>query len=349
MNFPLALYGMTLVAAFSTALLALPLWRAWCLRNGLVDDPTARKLHEGRVPLAGGLAVITALMVPSLLGFLALKLPDALARFHPGSPTANAHDASWISIPFLDARTAPLLLHGLQARGVELTAIFTGAMGVLIVGLLDDKLDLRPRAKFAGQFLVALLVASSGARITLFVPSLAFSYVLTILWIVTVINAFNFVDNMNGLCPGLGAIGAFYFALISARSGQYLAALAGFLICGALLGFLPHNFPRATAFLGDSGSHLVGYLLAILAILPHFYTSKHPQVLAVFSPLLILFIPLADLVWVVMFRSFTARSFYVADTNHLSHQLVRLGLSRARAVLLMWFLAGLLGAIALVV
>ena len=217
---------------------------------------------------------------------------------------------------------------------------------MLWVGWLDDKHELRPRAKFAGQLLIAALVAASGARITLFVPSLIFSYAITILWILTVINAFNFMDNMNGLCAGLGAIGAYHFALIAAADGQYLVALIAFLTFGALLGFLPYNFPRARAFLGDSGSHLVGYLLAVLGILPHFYTVRHPRRWAVLIPLLVLAIPLADLVWVVLLRWRIGQPFYQGDTNHLSHRLVRRGLTRTQAVLAIWLAAAALAALA---
>lgn len=346
MNFPIALYLTAVLAAFTTALLALPIWTKWCLRAGLVDDPGDRKLHESRVPLAGGLTIITALIVPALLAVLAIKLQAPHTASETNHPMLDSHGSSLNHIPFLDSDTVALLAHGLTVRGIELFAIFIGAVAMLIVGLLDDKHELKPAAKFAGQLLAAFLVAAAGVRITVFVPSLVFSYFITILWIVTVTNAFNFVDNMNGLCGGLAAIGALYFAMISAMAGQYLVALAAFLSCGALLGFLPYNFPRAKAFLGDSGSHLAGYLLAILAILPHFYTSNHPHALAVLTPLLVLAVPLADLVWVILFRSLTGRPFYVADTNHLSHHLVGLGLSRTRAVLLLWLLAGILGALA---
>ena len=219
---------------------------------------------------------------------------------------------------------------------------------MLIVGLLDDKHELKPAVKFAGQFLIALLVAAAGARITLFVPNIIFSYAVTILWILTVINAFNFMDNMNGLCAGLGAIGALCFALLAALAGQYLVALIAFVTCGALLGFLPYNFPRARAFLGDAGSHLAGYLLAVLAILPHFYSKTNPHALAVLSPLLILAVPLGDLVWVVLLRWKTGKPFYLGDNNHLSHRLVRRGCTRANAVMLIWLLAAILGLLAFI-
>ena len=251
-------------------------------------------------------------------------------------------------LSLFDSGTTDRLSYGLNKRSLELAAIFLGAFGMLIVGLLDDKHELKPSVKFAGQFLIAALVAAAGARITLFVPNIIFSYAITIVWILTLINAFNFMDNMNGLCAGLGAISALCFALLSAFAGQYLVALIAFVTCGALLGFLPYNYPRARAFLGDAGSHLVGYLLAVLAILPHFYSQKNPHALAVLSPLLILAVPLGDMVWVVLLRWKLGKPFYVGDNNHLSHRLVQRGFTRAKAVMLIWLLAAILGALAFV-
>jgi UDP-GlcNAc:undecaprenyl-phosphate GlcNAc-1-phosphate transferase len=326
----LILYLAAFASAFATALATLPLWRKWCLRAGLVDDPGHRKIHDEPVPLAGGLAVITALALPILIGLLAFFILRAG------------------QLSLLDPDTIERLNRGLQKRSLELTVIFLGAFGMMIVGLLDDKHELKPFTKFAGQFFIAALVAAAGARITLFVPNIIFSYAITILWILTVINAFNFMDNMNGLCAGLGAISALCFALLSAFAGQYLVALIAFLTCGALLGFLPYNFPRARAFLGDAGSHLVGYLLAVLAILPHFYSQKNPHALAVLSPLLILAVPLGDMAWVILLRWKLGKPFYIGDNNHLSHRFVQRGLTRTKAVMLIWLLAATIGALAFV-
>jgi len=245
----------------------------------------------------------------------------------------------------LDSYSAFLLKHGLGVRALPLAGIFAGAIGMLVVGILDDRHELSPRWKFIGQLFIAGLVAASGVRITLFIHNQLFSYAITILWILTLINAFNFMDNMNGLCAGLGAIGAWHFALVAAAAGQYLVALIAFATFGALVGFLPWNFPRARAFLGDSGSHLVGYLLAVLAILPHFYTPLHPRRWAVLIPLLVLAVPLGDLVWVVFLRWRIGQPFYQGDNNHLSHRLVRMGWTRARAVLVIWLLAVVVGAL----
>ena len=323
MPFPTNIYLISFVGALSLATLSLPVWRRVCWHWEIVDDPGQRKIHHQPMPLAGGLAVLTALLVPLTLAML------AEAR------------------TFLGDDGAAKLHHGFSVRFAQLAVILAGAMGMTTLGLLDDRFELRPASKFAGQFLVALAVALAGVRITLFVPSVVFSYALTVLWILTLTNAFNFMDNMNGLCAGLGVIGAALFGIAAARTDDYLVASFAFLVSGSLSGFLPWNYPRARAFLGDSGSHLTGYLLAVLAILPHFYSAKHPHRLAVFSPLLILAVPLADLLWVVVLRAKAGRPFYLGDTNHLSHRLVRRGLSPVRAVALIWAVAAALGAMSL--
>jgi UDP-GlcNAc:undecaprenyl-phosphate GlcNAc-1-phosphate transferase len=336
--FPVNVYFAAILSACVTVLAVLPLWRRWCLRTGLVDDPGQRKIHDQPIPLAGGLAVMTGLVVPTLAACMALWWQNAVSAGE-GQFGVNQASSTSARAGLLDSSSVFLLGYGLGRRAIELAGIFAGAFGMLCVGWLDDKCELTPRVKFAGQLLIATLVAASGVRITLFVPSIVFSYALTILWILTVVNAFNFMDNMNGLCAGLGALGAFQFAVLAARDGQYLVALIAFLTFGALLGFLPYNFPRARAFLGDAGSHLVGYLLAVLAILPHFYTARHPRRWAVLIPLLVLALPLVDLVWVVVLRWRIGQPFYQGDTNHLSHRLVRRGLTRTQAVLVIWLAA----------
>lgn len=242
-----------------------------------------------------------------------------------------------------------LLSYGVSKRGGQLGAILAGALGMAIVGMLDDRYELRPAMKFGGQVLIALCVAAAGVRITLFVPSLVFSLAITVLWILTVTNALNFLDNMNGLCAGLGIIGAWACGWSAAVQGQYLVASLAFVACGALLGFLPYNFPKASAFLGDAGSHLVGYLLAVLAILPHFYSRHVQNKWAVLSPLVILAVPLLDMVWVVGLRTKIGQPFWVGDTNHISHRLVRRGFSKTAAVALIWLMAVATSTVALLV
>jgi UDP-GlcNAc:undecaprenyl-phosphate GlcNAc-1-phosphate transferase len=322
MTFPFNFFIAAFAGALATSVLALPLWRKWCLRTNLVDDPGYRKIHGAPVPLAGGFAVLTGILLPLGIGAILLKLG------------------------IVKLSSASAIVHGLDRRATELAVLALGAVAITILGWLDDKHELKALPKFTGQILIAIAVAAACKRITLFVPSVAFSYAVTILWLLTVINAFNFMDNMNGLCAGLGAIGAFLFALIAAAHGEYLVAITGFLMCGALVGFLPWNFPNARAFLGDAGSHLTGYLLAVMAILPHFYTKEEPRPLAVLAPLFVLAIPLLDLAQVSLFRTLNKKPFWIGDTNHLSHRLTRAGLSRTRAVLVLWLIAAIIGAVA---
>jgi UDP-GlcNAc:undecaprenyl-phosphate GlcNAc-1-phosphate transferase len=322
MNFPFNFFAAAFLGAFATSLLALPLWRKWCLRTNLVDDPGHRKIHDAPIPLAGGFAVLTGILLPLVVG------------------------AGLLELGVVKISSAGLIVHGIDRRALELAVLALGAVAITILGWLDDKHELKALPKLIGQILIAIAVASACKRITLFVHSDIFSYAVTILWLLTVINAFNFMDNMNGLCAGLGAIGAFIFALIAAANGEYLVAITGFLMCGALVGFLPWNFPNARAFLGDAGSHLTGYLLAVMAILPHFYTKQNPHPLAVLAPLFVLAIPLIDLAQVVIVRTLNKKPFWIGDTNHLSHRLVRAGLSRTHAVLVIWLVAAIVGAVA---
>ncbi len=322
MNFPFNFFVAAFAGAFLTTLLALPLWRKWCLRTNLVDDPGHRKIHHTPVPLAGGFAVLTGILLPLGIGAILLKLD------------------------IVKLSSAHAIVHGIDRRAIELAVLALGAIAITFLGWLDDKHELKALPKFIGQILIAIAVATACKRITLFVHNDIFSYAVTILWLLTVINAFNFMDNMNGLCAGVGAIGAFLFGVIAAANGEYLVAITGFLMCGALTGFLPWNFPNARAFLGDAGSHLVGYLLAVMAILPHFYTKQNPKPLAVLAPLLVLAVPLLDLAQVSLFRTLNRKPFWIGDTNHLSHRLNRAGLNRTRAVLLLWLIAAAFGALA---
>lgn len=325
MNFPFNVY----VGAFFAALLcsagSFVFWRRVCIRTGHVDDPGHRKIHSAPVPLAGGLTVMTGFFLPIAIGAAALMF------WNPAEPQIHARD---------------LFQYGLSRRGLQLLAVLAGAFGMVVLGWWDDKHELKPLTKFTGQILIALLVAWSGIRITVFIPSELVGYVLTVFWILAITNALNFLDNMNGLCTGLGFIAAWCCAWAAAIQGQYLVATLAFLICGALLGFLPFNFPNAKSFLGDAGSHLVGFLVAVLAILPHFYSQETPHRFAVISPLLILAVPLYDLVTVVLIRWRKGQPFYVGDTNHISHRLTRRGFSKSHAVLLILVVHALLGFVA---
>src|SRR3954469_9465546 len=290
MKFPETLYaGGFLVAAVITAVL-MPISIRVSRELGFVDEPGERKIHGDSISLGGGIAVFC--------GALCTLTIAALILF----------------TNFFDASSYERLQYGMIHRAGQVGVIFSGAVAMLCLGLLDDRYELSPGIKLFGQFVVAFLVAASGIRITLFIPSIVFSYAATVLWIVTLVNAFNFMDNMNGLCGGLTAIAAVFFGIAAGLGGDYLVGGLAFVFAGAFCGFLPYNFPNAKAFLGDSGSHLAGFIAAVLAILPHYYSAKHPHVVAVFAPLLILGVPLIDLVSVVIIRMRLGQPIYIGDT-----------------------------------
>ena len=318
--FPLWVYTLVFLAGAITSLGASRFWIRKAASLGLVDQPGHRKIHSKPIPLAGGLIVTTGLIVPLVFAIVFVKTS------------------------LLGSTLTDLSSYGLSQRTVQLIGLLSGAIGMLSLGLVDDRGALSARTKLIVQVLVALLVAATGTRITLFVSNPAFSYAITILWFITLVNAFNFTDNMNGLCTGLGTISALVFAIHAALPDHYLVASFGFLVAGSLAGFLPSNFPNAKTFLGDSGSHLVGYLVAALAILPHFHHESQPNKFGVISPVLILGIVLIDLSWVVCYRLWHRKPVYIGDTNHLSHQLVKRGHSPKAAVLILWLIHAVIAA-----
>jgi len=332
-GFPANVYLLAVAAAIVTSALSLPIWRKWCVRTGLMDDPGARKIHALPIPLAGGFAVITGIILP-IVG-------ASLLLWGLMNPAYNASLQKLLPGHLFDQGSVALLVHGIEVRKIELAGILGGAVGMLAIGWLDDKHELKPFTKFAGQFIIAAMVAASGARITLFVHNAGFSYVVTIFWIIAVINAFNFMDNMNGLCAGLGAIGVWYLAIIAAGEGQYLVALIAFLTFGALLGFLPYNFPRARAFLGDAGSMSLGHVV-FWSLLP---ASPDVRGEGAWAPYLWpMALPVLDTAAVIASRLFSGQSPLQADRLHIHHLLQDAGIGpRASLAILLAAAVSLFG------
>jgi UDP-GlcNAc:undecaprenyl-phosphate/decaprenyl-phosphate GlcNAc-1-phosphate transferase len=317
--FPEGIYGLSWLGALVAAWVATRFWLAWCLRHDWMDRPGPRKIHHQPVALAGGLAIGTALITVFAGAWFIV-----LSKLLPGEAILN-------------------LDYGFRERGLQMVGLLGGMLIMLGIGLWDDKHLPKPGPKFMAQSLAALLVAACGIRVTLFIENPFFSYFITWFWILLVVNACNFVDNMNGLCAGLGAISALFFGIHSAMHTHYLVASLAFAVSGALIGFLPFNYPKAKSFLGDSGSHLTGFLMAVLSILPHFYHEHQPNPLAVISPLPILGIFLVDFIWVVSYRFKIGQLIYQGDNNHLSHKLVQKGISQSCTVAILWLLQILLG------
>jgi UDP-GlcNAc:undecaprenyl-phosphate GlcNAc-1-phosphate transferase len=226
----------------------------------------------------------------------------------------------------------------------RLLVIGGASLVVFAAGMVDDARRLRPAVKLACQVAAALLLAFGGVRVTALIPGYPVSVALTVLWVVGITNAFNFLDNMDGLSGGTAAISAFIFAMVAAGTGQPLLALLLALLAGAAAGFLVHNFCPARLYMGDAGSNWLGFTLSALTVEATFFRYSLPEgaspaMLALGVPLLIMAVPIFDATTVIWIRLREGRPPWLGDRSHLSHRLVELGLSPREAVLAIWLLA----------
>jgi len=305
--------------------------RRWGPRWGLVDRPGHRKIHAAPMPTGGGLAIWLGIVLPLLAGRAALWL--------------LVPDRTWITLPDFITPHVPGLLH----QSGKLWELLAGGTVLMLLGLIDDRRGLDWRTRIAAQTIVATVMVSLGWRMSLFIDAPWLTGIISVLWIVGLINSFNMLDNMDGLSAGVAAIAAAMLAammLMTPRpdNNQPQLFVAGLLlvIVGALLGFLWHNRPPARLFMGDAGSYLVGYLLAMTTLTATFAGGDLPRH-AILGPLCVLAVPLYDTATVVYIRLREGRSPFAGDKSHFSHRLVELGLSKAQAVLTIYLAAGTCG------
>jgi UDP-GlcNAc:undecaprenyl-phosphate GlcNAc-1-phosphate transferase len=225
---------------------------------------------------------------------------------------------------------------GVSLRSGQLWSIVAAGLVIAALGLIDDLSGLGWQQRLAVQLFVAGGLVAGGVRGTLFVEIPWIGWAATVLWIVVLTNAFNFLDNMDGLSAGIGLIAAAVFAAIM-LGGTALPHLfvGGFLLllAGALAGFLVYNWPPAKIFMGDTGSCLIGLWLACMTIVGTFYEYGQTGTHVILAPLCVLAVPLYDFCSVVLIRVSQGRSPFHADKCHFSHRLVELGMSRGQAVL----------------
>ena len=233
-----------------------------------------------------------------------------------------------------------------NAYKVELAAIILTATWLAFVGLLDDRIDLRPWAKFPAQSLAAVVMIAVGIQIQVF-SSPVLNVVITFVWIVGIINAINFLDNMDGLAAGISAIAAFFMFILSITQGQELVSALSAALCGSAIGFLIYNFSPASTFMGDMGSMVLGFILAVLGIKLRFPTHTLASG-SWFIPILVLGLPIFDTTLVVFSRLREGRSPLQGGRDHTSHRLVVMGLSHRVAVITLYIVCILLGGAALI-
>ena len=321
-------YLLAFVGATVLGLCLTPLARSVLApRLQLWDKPQSEhhKNHTKATPVAGGLAMWAAWITVLGGGLLVATLAPGL----------------------LPEQLRPAL-KGIGDVKHTLAVILLCATALMLMGLKDDRKAMGAGLKFLCQFVAAGLTAAFGPRIFVAHCPVVLAWAITTLWIATVINAMNFFDNMDGLAAGTSFIALAFLFAIAALRGQYFVALLTATTAGAALGFLRHNWPHASIFMGDSGSHFLGYLLAVACVMTTFYTPVDtPTALSMLIPVLVLAIPLVDAATVVVIRLRLHQPIYVGDNRHISHRFVNLGLGRPLAVFLVWLLAFITGAGAL--
>ncbi|OHB80166.1 MAG: undecaprenyl-phosphate alpha-N-acetylglucosaminyl 1-phosphate transferase [Planctomycetes bacterium RBG_16_64_12] len=296
-------------------------------RLGLVDRPGDRKVHTRPTPTGGGLAIWLGIVGPLALGQLLLWY---LLGVHDG----RAAEA-WLRLPaFVEPH-----LPGLLEQSGKLWTLLAGGTVLMVLGLVDDRRGLGWKLRLGVETLVALVLVLFGWRLSLFIEAPLLTGLLSVLWIVGLVNSFNMLDNMDGLSAGVAAIAAVMLSAVMLLAGdpvthQPQLFVGGFLLvlAGALVGFLWHNRPPAKLFMGDAGAYLVGYLLAAASLRATF-TGGDAPVHAILAPLCVLAVPLYDTVTVMLIRLRSGRSPFVGDKSHFSHRLVELGMTKTQAVL----------------
>jgi UDP-GlcNAc:undecaprenyl-phosphate GlcNAc-1-phosphate transferase len=303
-------FAVVFAVGLLVALVSTPLAAAWGRRWGIVDKPGPRRWHQGTIPRTGGLALFVAFIAAAFL-------------------------SQWLPVPRQDPKELTRFL-----------GIVLGATFLFVFGYIDDRFELPPGPQYVAQVLSGLIAIACVVfiervmnpftnKVTVFPYFLVVAF--TLVWIMGMINTINFLDGVDGLAAGVGAIVSAVLAIHMLREGQYSVALLPLALMGAALGFLPYNYYPAKIFLG-SGSLVLGYLIATLGIAAG---AKLALLLLVLS------IPIVDVAWLMISRLRAGQSIGHADRRHLHYRLLDMGLSQRQVVLLYYAYCLALGAAAL--
>jgi len=304
-----------IILAIITALISIiitPLVRKLAIRVNAIDIPKdERRVHNKPIPVMGGLAIYISFVLGTIL--------------YNGILTPSQ------------------------------TGIIIGATVIVIGGIIDDLKDLRPKYKILIQVIAAICLLVSGISISIvtnpfreFYPYLSIGWInipVTIIWIVGVTNAFNLIDGLDGLAAGIAFISCVTLMIVSMLNGRLEATFLTAVLSGAILGFLPYNFNPASIFMGDTGSQLLGFLLAAISIEG---AIKSATVFIIAVPILAFGLPIYDTLFAMIRRKVNGKSIMQADKGHLHHRLLDMGLSQKQAVVIMYFISAILGGIAII-
>lgn len=321
-------YSFLFISAFILSLvitaLITPIVKKIAEKYGFMDKPAERKVHKHPIPLGGGVAVYIGFFLTVLLLFLFVFSVAGKSIFSVNSIKTTKY----------------------------ITGLIICGTIILIIGLIDDKKVIPAKVKFLFQIGIALILYYFGFSIDyinlpgekIFYLNKAMSLGISLLWIVGLTNALNFLDGLDGLLAGITVISSVSFAILTASQGQLMVTIFMLILAGSALGFLKYNFHPAKIFLGDAGSLFIGLMLSSLSIMGAF---KVTATLVFVVPIIIMGIPIFDTTYAVTRRMVKGQSVFKADKGHFHHKLLDMGLSQTKVVLTLYAINALLCAFSL--
>ena len=319
---PAWLYLATFVGAIGLSLMLVPAVREYARNREIIDAPGGHKSHRTPVPYLGGVAMVAAFSVAMVIGVVVRRS----AQFDDGQ----------ISITFGNLIT--------QGDGLvrELAVVLGLALVFAAMGLIDDLRGLSPVFRFVVGLGLATVLVACGVVLESPLPDWL-DMVISVVWILGMTNAFNLLDNIDGLAAGTAAIASGAFFVIAILNDQQYSALLAIGLAGAMLGFLRSNFAPATIYMGDAGSLFIGFMMAYLGLKMRTNVAEIPQL---FAPVLVLGVAVLDTTVVVVSRLRRGLSPFTGGQDHLSHRFLRLGLSVRRSVTVLLVATFALGVLA---
>lgn len=305
------LYIVAFAVAFGVTLYVTPYTKIISKKLGGIDYPRSRGMHNEPIPRMGGIAIV--------VGFMASMV---------------------VLMPFIS-----------DFRTKQFAGFIVGALIIAFLGMIDDIYDLNAKFKFAIQIIAALIVISTGTRIN--AGNLPFKEFFmkiegpfTLLWIVGVTNAVNFIDGLDGLAAGVSSIGSLCLMVLCIISGSSMAVVLAASLAGSCLGFLPRNFNPAEVIMGDTGATFLGFVLAVSSVIGVF---KYYALLSLVLSVLVLALPILDTFFAMVRRFLSGKPIMGADRGHLHHRLIDAGISKKFAVIILYGLSILSGVIAILI
>ena len=307
-------YIILFIISFGVCLILVPILKRVAIKyNIMIDVPDERKVHNGKVPRNGGIGIAIGTLIALIYGFLTRQTNYSINH---------------------------------------LLGLVFGGLVALSIGIYDDLKCISAKKKLLGETITALILVISGIRIeAINIPfwhvvylSLPVSILITILWVIAIMNAMNLIDGLDGLAAGIALIASTVIFSITMINGDGLAAVVTIALIGGCLGFLRYNYSPASVFMGDSGSMFLGFILSAVSIQASYKSTTATSVLI---PIMILGIPLLDTISAFVRRVAKHTSPFKADKDHIHHRLMNTGLSTKGCVVVLYTLCGILGAIAL--